>query len=82
MPMTCEGCKHYLKRPEECAALRGYAWCANCKRQWALEDRIGCPRCAEVKQAVDLSECPGAVPSVRCPGRVERVTEKTQGALF
>ena len=80
--MTCDGCKHYQKTYETCAQLQGQVHCSACDRTWAISDRIGCPRCAEVCGLVDLGECPGAVPSQACPGQEEPPKVMEQRSLF
>lgn len=80
--VNCAGCVHFLPGLEECHELQGQVHCPECDRTWKLSERIGCPRCAEWKNFVDLAECPGGVPSVGCPGYKKKPVLKEQKGLF
>lgn len=84
MSDTCNGCKHYQQRTEECGELQGVVFCPPCNRAWRLENSHTCPRCVEYRQMVEAWECPGAVRSRHCPGFVAKVvgTDDKQLNLF
>lgn len=84
--MTCTGCQHYQPLMEQCDPLVGVLLCRDCDIQWKPKEcnperGIGCPGCRQLLPSLDISLCPGAVPSSHCPGfelKARRAVKTTQ----
>lgn len=79
---TCHGCRHYRPIFQECGQLQGWLYCTACDRKWSVDERVGCPKCAEFKATKMLWECPDAVRSSHCPGFEAAVPDVVQRGLF
>jgi len=71
---TCHGCRHFRPGDSECSKLQGVRWCQPCQRdfvpgqQVALQQSVGCPKCAEYLKSIDAAMCPDGRRSPCCPG--------------